>query len=87
MIKLFLLLISAIICINATDINKTIVDGNTTIYNSLLKDIKDKNQTQEISLQKTLLEQLIKNSNLKIETNNITKPKNIDEYKVYLLPI
>ena len=78
--KIFLLLIFTIFAFSV-DINKTIVDGNITIYNNLLKELKDKNQTKDISLQKTLLEELIKNNSFKIETKKIEKPKNIDEYK------
>jgi small-conductance mechanosensitive channel len=45
----------------STDINSTIVDGNKTSYSAILKTIsKTKKSSDEINLQKTLLEKLIK---------------------------
>lgn len=70
--------------LQAADINTTIVDGNTTVYNALLKTLnQEKNITSTIEVQKSLL-QLLMVDREKLEKKkvpNITVPKNSSEYK------
>ena len=67
----------------SADLNSTIVDGNATIYQGLLKNLDtDKNLTEEMSLEKTLLHKL-----LTLKEHNIYVPKklaaakNMDDYR------
>ncbi len=76
-IRLFL--IFAFLQLKAYDINKTIVDGNRTIYTRLLKSI-DKNSTKNYELESTLLKTLMLKSK-KILEDNITTPKDAKDYK------
>jgi len=74
----------AIATLQAYDLNSTIVDGNTTVYNTLLKKIdNEKNATSEVLLEKSLLQLLLDNEKKSLVKNdlNITLPKNSDDYK------
>jgi small-conductance mechanosensitive channel len=66
----------------SADINSTIVDGNKTSYSKILTTIAHtKKSSDEINLQKTLLEKLIKFSNqTAVKTEAITLPKQQSQY-------
>jgi small-conductance mechanosensitive channel len=66
----------------SADINSTITDGNKTEYVGILKKIStNKSKGDEVNLQKTLLEKLIKFSNKSTQKSyTITTPKNQSQY-------
>jgi len=68
----------------SADLNNTIIDANKAVYRNILKNISDKNQTYDISLQKTLLEKLL-NIKIDIKQKDIKKPKNLNEYKLLFI--
>lgn len=70
--------------LNAGDINSTLVDANSTIYNTLLKSIsKQKENNDEVLLQKVLLKKLIDTSRRKFKKEkNIELPQNPKEYRL-----
>ena len=66
----------------ASDINATIVDGNNTLYNALLKNVeKSSDDNEDLSLQKTLLVKLIKfQKNTPLKSEEFRIPSNQQEY-------
>ncbi len=76
-IKLFFYFFIFITSLYGAEINTTIVDGNSTIYKSLLKSLnKDSNISEDQSLEKTLLTELVD-----FNQTTIFKPKKIEVAK------
>jgi potassium efflux system protein len=71
----------------SADINDTIVDGNATVYQSLLQQIsKENNQSEDTVLAKTLLEQLVKSDNFALfKAKKIDMPKDSEGYRKLFL--
>ena len=82
-LKYILLLVYLSLSLSAADINNTIVDGNTTTFQKLLKKIsKESNITDEVSLEKTLLEELITAKQATVtSTHQINIAKDIESYR------
>jgi len=81
----FFLLLFAMSRLSAYDINSTLVEGNVTVYQNLLKSMKeDKNSTSEEELEKSLLHMLIADANKTLKSTNIDipTPTNSDTYKM-----
>ncbi len=63
---LFLFLISLPLLLSGAEVNATIVDGNVTVYKQLLSTIeKESNNTEETTLEKIMLQDLLKQSDQK----------------------
>ena len=78
--RLFILLILITFSFGA-DINKTLVDANSTYYKNLLQKIKDNNSTT-LTINEALLHQIINLQKQKIHPFNLPKEiKTQDEYK------
>ena len=66
----------------AADINATLIDANSTVYQTLLHTLsKDTNKTAEINLEKSLLEILLQPQKTMIRDLNLTQAKNVTTYR------
>ncbi len=66
----------------AADINATLIDANSTVYQKLLHTLsKDTNKTAEINLEKSLLEILVEAQKSTIKELNITQVKDATTYR------
>jgi len=82
--KHFLMACLSVVMLHAYDLNSTIIDGNTTVYKTLLKKLNhEQNVTSEVLLEKSLIQLLLDDGEKHIVHNdvNITSPKNSEEYK------
>lgn len=82
--KILFIICFSVGILQAYDINKSIIDGNSTIYKTLLKKVvNEKNATSEILLEKSLLKLLLDDEKKNLVKNNlnITLPKNSNDYK------
>ena len=81
----FMILIFLLTSGFSADINATIVNGNTKTFQLLLNQVsKDRNQTEEISLEKTLLQELLK-PNKEPTLRTFTLAKDDTSYKKLFL--
>ncbi len=83
--KIFFIVCFSVGMLQAYDLNSTIIDGNTTVYNTLLKKLdNEKNVTSEILLEKSLIGLLLEDEKKSLVKNdlNITMPKKSDDYKM-----
>jgi len=81
----FFILLFTMSKVSAYDVNSTLVEGNVTVYQNLLKSIKeDKNGTSEKELEVSLLHMLIADANKRLKSTNIdvSTPTNSDTYKM-----
>jgi len=81
--QIFIVLIFIMSSLFSADINATIIDGNITIYQKILKQIfQEKNTTEEIVLEKTLLQELIDLKDISLNTlDKLSITDKIDEYR------
>ncbi len=76
-IKIFFYFLIFITSLYGAEINTTIIDGNKTVYQSLLKSLhQDSNISEDQSLEKTLLSELVN-----FKQGTIFKPKKIEVAK------
>ena len=82
-IKNFFYIFIFIVSLYGAEINTTIVDGNSTIYKSLLKSLnKDKNISEDQSLEKTLLTELVDfNQTTVFKPKKIKTASNLSSYR------
>lgn len=83
-ISIFLTVCFGVVMLQAYDMNATIVDGNTTVYQSLLKKLdSEKKVTSEAVLEKSLLQLLLNGEKRRLAKSDlsIALPKNSDAYK------
>ena len=86
-IRLFIYFFIFIISLNGAEINTTIVDGNKTVYLSLLKSLdKDNNISEDQSLEKTLLKELVNfNKTTLFKAKKIEVKYNLKNYRALFI--